>query len=414
MRRKRWKGLIFIMLELLKHSVFRRLYTAHIIHILGNEFTFIAVVGLLRDLSGSGLSFAAGTVFRLVPYVLTSLFSGALLEEWDKRNVMIGVNLARGILVSLFFWVTSPDYLWVAFLLLILVNICGAFFQPAMQVAIVRTVDAEMRLAANSLLQGTTSFLIIVCQGIAAVLVYYFSYRFNFLFDAACYFVSLLILLRLPSLAGKEDGGQAGFAQRLAEGFGYIRQHTGIRHVLLYQMAERICGAYYILLMYYVLQERGEGLYVFGLLDIPLGLGGMLAGVLMGRMADRIGPKGVNTVLGLSLLTMALSIFFMFHFRPMAVLVASTLVCAFASFSSSILSVTRLQRMTDSAFLARVFSIREMFTMGSFSLGCLLIGYGAERFGSSLVATVLAVWGMFAGGLWLYAKRRAAAVSDGE
>jgi MFS family permease len=414
MRRKRWKGLVFIMLELLKHSVFRRLYTAHIIHILGNEFTFIAVVGLLHDLSGSGLSFAAGTVFRLVPYVLTSFFSGALLEEWDKRKVMIVVNLARGVLVSLFFWVTSPDYLWVAFLLLILINVFGAFFQPAMQVAIVRTVDVEMRLAANSLLQGTTSFLIIVCQGVAAVLVYYFSYRYNFLFDAACYFVSLLILLRLPSLAGKEDGGQAGFVQRLAEGFAYIRQHTGIRHVLLYQMAERICGAYYILLMYYVLQERGEGLYVFGLLDIPLGLGGVLAGLLMGRLADRIGQKGVNSVLGLSLLTMALSIFFMFHARPMAALVASSLVCAFASFSSSILSVTRLQRLADSAFLARIFSIREMLTMGSFSLGCLLVGYGAERYGSSPVAILLAVWGMFAGGLWLYAKRRAAAVSDGE
>ncbi|WNF07311.1 hypothetical protein [Brevibacillus borstelensis] len=44
------------MSSILKHPVFRRLYAAHIIHIVGNEFTFIAVVGLLQDLSGSGLS----------------------------------------------------------------------------------------------------------------------------------------------------------------------------------------------------------------------------------------------------------------------------------------------------------------------------------------------------------------------
>ncbi|MCG6197253.1 MFS transporter, partial [Anoxybacillus sp. LAT_38] len=84
------------MTALLRHPVFRRLYTAHVIHIIGNEFTFIAVVGLLHDLSGSGLSFAAGTVFRLMPYVITSVFSGALLEHWDKRRVMIVVNLLRG------------------------------------------------------------------------------------------------------------------------------------------------------------------------------------------------------------------------------------------------------------------------------------------------------------------------------
>ncbi|MGG2482760.1 MFS transporter [Brevibacillus borstelensis] len=179
------------MSSILKHPVFRRLYAAHIIHIVGNEFTFIAVVGLLQDLSGSGLSFAAGTVFRMLPYVITSLFSGALLENWDKRRVMIIVNFLRGVLVSLFFWITTPAYLWAVFLLLILVNVCSAFFQPAMQVAIVQSVKQEDRLQANSLLQGTTSFLIIVCQGVAAFLVYYFSYRFNFLLDAACYFVAV-------------------------------------------------------------------------------------------------------------------------------------------------------------------------------------------------------------------------------
>ncbi|WP_431809839.1 hypothetical protein [Brevibacillus agri] len=39
-------------MTLLQHPVFRRLYAAHIVHIIGNEFTFIAVVGLLHDLSG--------------------------------------------------------------------------------------------------------------------------------------------------------------------------------------------------------------------------------------------------------------------------------------------------------------------------------------------------------------------------
>ncbi|MGG1251827.1 hypothetical protein ABE205_06025 [Brevibacillus agri] len=39
-------------MTLLQHPVFRRLYAAHIVHIIGNEFTFIAVVGLLDIRSG--------------------------------------------------------------------------------------------------------------------------------------------------------------------------------------------------------------------------------------------------------------------------------------------------------------------------------------------------------------------------
>ncbi|MEJ8544014.1 MFS transporter [Brevibacillus borstelensis] len=393
------------MSSILKHPVFRRLYTAHIIHIVGNEFTFIAVVGLLQDLSGSGLSFAAGTVFRMLPYVITSLFSGALLENRDKRKVMIIANFLRGVLVSLFFWITTPTYLWVVFLLLILVNVCSAFFQPAMQVAIVQSVKQEDRLQANSLMQGTTSFLIIVCQGVAAFLVYYFSYRFNFLLDAACYFVSLLILLKLPSLSGMEMKTSTGFFTRLREGFDYVRAVPKIKSVLMYQMAERILGAYYIMLMFHILQERKEGLYVFGLLDIPLGLGGVLAGVVVSRWADRAGEKGVNTALGWALVAMSLSVYGMFHAGPIILLGVATLFCAFASFSSSIMAVTRLQRLADSEYLARVFSIREMATMGSFAAGCLIVGYGAEKAGSSLVSTGLAVFGVIAGLIWLLAAR---------
>lgn len=394
-------------MSLLHHPVFRRLYTAHIIHIIGNEFTFIAVVGLLNDLSGSGLSFAAGTVFRMLPYVLTSFFSGALVENWDKRRVMIVVNLLRGILVSLFFFITSVTYLWVAFLLLILVNICSAFFQPAMQVAIVSSVEEKDRLAANSLLQGTTSFLIIVCQGVAAILVYLFSYRYNFLLDAACYLASLFILLRLPQIASASvTKTTAGYLERLQAGFHYISRQKEIGRVIMYQMAERVCGAYYIMLMFYVLTERGEGLYVFGLLDIPLGLGGVMAGLLINRYSYRLGEKGVTAVQGWALVAMGGSIVAVFHIQPILGLAVAILFCSFASFGSTILSVTKLQKLADPAYLARVFSIREMATMGSFSVSCLILGYGAEQVGSAVVSVWLGVFGVLAGVVWLWSRRQ--------
>ncbi|MFP3389824.1 MFS transporter [Brevibacillus sp. SIMBA_040] len=394
-------------MSLLQHPIFRRLYTAHIIHIIGNEFTFIAVVGLLNDLSGSGLSFAAGTVFRMLPYVLTSFFAGALVENWDKRRVMIIVNLLRGILVSLFFFITSVTYLWVAFLLLILVNICSAFFQPAMQVAIVSSVEEKDRLAANSLLQGTTSFLIIVCQGVAAILVYLFSYRYNFLLDAGCYLASLFILLRLPQIANASvTKTTAGYLDRLQEGFRYISKQKEIGRVIMYQMAERVCGAYYIMLMFYVLTERGEGLYVFGLLDIPLGLGGVMAGILVNRSSYRLGEKGVTAVQGWALVAMGCSIVAVFHIKPILGLAVAILFCSFASFGSSILSVTKLQKLADPSYLARVFSIREMATMGSFSVSCLILGYGAEKVGSATVSVWLGVFGVLAGMVWLWSRRR--------
>ncbi|GAA4717416.1 MFS transporter [Brevibacillus fulvus] len=390
------------MLELLKQQVFRRLYAAHVIHIVGNEFTFIAVVGLLNDLSGSGLSFAAGTIFRLVPYVVTSILAGPLLENWDKRKVMMIVNLLRAVLVSLFFWVTDASMLWIAFLLLILTNICAAFFTPSMQVAVVSAVAAKQRLAANSLLQSTTSFLIIVCQGIASFLVYYFSYRYNFLFDACCYLLSLLILMGLPRLVGQEGQSAAGFMQRFREGFRYVAVHHSLKRLFYIQMAERIIGASYVLLMFYVLQERGEDLFVFGLLDIPLGLGGVIAGIVASKWTSGLADRKIDRMLGWSIITSGISVWLLFHTAPLFGMMAAALFNSFASFSNQIQAVTRVQKLADPAYLSRVFSIREMLTQGTYSFGCLLIGFGAEKWGSSGVSTMLAVWGIGAGAVWLW------------
>ncbi|UFJ41587.1 MFS transporter [Brevibacillus humidisoli] len=396
------------MVTLWKQPVFRRLYSAQVINTLGHEFTFIAVIGLLNELSGSGLSFAAGTVFRLLPYVITSLFSGALLENWDKRRVMLTVNLLSGVLVSLYFWVTEPAHLWVAFLLLAAINICSAFFQPAMQVALVESVPIEQRLAANSLLQGTKALLIIVGQGIAAVLVSFYSYRFNFLLDAACYLLSFFLLLRLPLL--KQRGGQQddSIIRRLREGLRYMWGETEIRHIIYLQMAERIAGANYILLMFYILQERKEPLHVFGLLDIPLGLGGVLAGYLIGRWADKLHLPTMERAMGLSMILVGGGIFFLFHVGPIWVIAVSSLLLSFASFSVIIMSVTRLQVVADARYLARVFSLREMFTMTAFSIGCLAVGFGGEAYGSQAIATGLAVLGMLSGLCWLLAARHRA------
>ncbi len=101
------------------------------------------------------------------------------------------------------------------------------------------------------------------------------DYRFNFLLDAACYLVSLVILLGLPGFTGETAKVVERFSERLRAGFNYVREHGRIRRIILLQMAERILGANYIMLMYYVLTERKQGLFVFGLLDIPMGLGGV-------------------------------------------------------------------------------------------------------------------------------------------
>ncbi|MBY0054494.1 hypothetical protein H7K32_23170 [Brevibacillus agri] len=145
---------------------------------------------------------------------------------------------------------------------------------------------------------------------------------------------------------------------------------------------------------------------VFGLLDIPLGIGGVLAGLAAGRLAERLSERGIARFQGWALIAMGLSIVAVFHIKPLLGLAVAILFCSFASFGSSILSVTKLQKLADPAYLARVFSIREMATMGSFSASCLVLGFAAEQAGSASVSVWLGMFGVAAGGVWLWSRRQ--------
>jgi len=131
-----------------------------------------------------------------------------------------------------------------------------------------------------------------------------------------------------------------------------------------------------------------------------------MAGILVNRISYRLGEKGVTAVQGWALVAMGCSIVAVFHIKPILGLAVAILFCSFASFGSSILSVTKLQKLADPSYLARVFSIREMATMGSFSVSCLILGYGAEKVGSATVSVWLGVFGVLAGMVWLWSRRR--------
>ncbi|MGH8965137.1 MAG: MFS transporter, partial [Actinomycetes bacterium] len=43
---------------------------------------------------------AAGFVVLLLPYSIIGPFAGALLDRWDRRRVLVGANLLRGVLIA--------------------------------------------------------------------------------------------------------------------------------------------------------------------------------------------------------------------------------------------------------------------------------------------------------------------------
>ena len=73
-------------------SAFVLLWATQGLSTLGSSMTSYALVVWAYEQTGSALSTALLTICSYAPYVLCSIFAGALSDRWDKRRTMLACD----------------------------------------------------------------------------------------------------------------------------------------------------------------------------------------------------------------------------------------------------------------------------------------------------------------------------------
>src|SRR5437867_4027240 len=187
---------------LLRQRNFAALWWGQLISILGERLTYLALVGLLaehtqhfRDTGSSWLLSALANVM-LAPVLLLAPFTGAWVDRWNLRRVLIASDALRaGVVLSipiLYAWThgVAPVFAQVFVLFT-----CNVFFLPAKSAITPEIVPPSQLLAANAWLSGA---------GIAATaagalgggwLIDHMGWTTALYFNCATYLVSVVALL---------------------------------------------------------------------------------------------------------------------------------------------------------------------------------------------------------------------------
>ncbi len=89
--------------ELFELKDFLILWSTQSISQLGSSITGFALTLWLYEKMGSSLSTAALTICSYVPYVLMSIFAGALTDRFDKKKIMLGCDAFAAICTIIVF-----------------------------------------------------------------------------------------------------------------------------------------------------------------------------------------------------------------------------------------------------------------------------------------------------------------------
>jgi MFS family permease len=263
---------------------------------LGSAITAFALTLWLYEKTGSALSTAALRICTYAPYVLMSIFAGALSDKFDKKKTMLVCDLLAALSTIAVFVLYKTDMLcvWHLYLINAVSGLMNTVQQPASEVAYTMIIPKEYYQKTSGL-QSLSRSMITIGNPIIAAAVYGLAGLDAAiaidLITFAIAFGALLVFIKVPDIP--TDGEEKEGILRLAkEGLKYLKENPMILYVILFMSGVNfIASAFDATLPAYVIPNPRGGNNMLGLVTsfsgIAMVVGSLLVTVLP-KPKDRV------------------------------------------------------------------------------------------------------------------------------
>jgi MFS family permease len=185
-------------LSLLRRNAdFRLLFMAMVISFAGDWFLFVALAGLLFELTRSPGLVAALFAAMTVPFALFTFIGGPLADRLNRKWLMVSADLMRGALALGFLLIHHRSQVWMVFALSGAIAALQAVFEPAATASIPNLVDREDLAPATVLAAATWGTMLAIGASIGGLVVAAFGRNAGYLGDAASFFVSAVLVMQI-------------------------------------------------------------------------------------------------------------------------------------------------------------------------------------------------------------------------
>ena len=236
-------------LKSLKEPLFAKLYLAQTISLLGDAFTWIGIALLAFEFGGieSAKILATALTLRVTAFIIFGSYAGVLADRINRKAIMIFTNMARMLIVFSMAFVTNT---WQLYVLIFMLNIFNAFFTPSYKACIPQLIKNKDNYAnAITLSNATWQLLGMLGPGLAGALAIWLGSRQIFIFDAASFIISSVLVFMIPIALLKEEDkteSQSSFKNvwnDIEKGTKLLFNNSPIRFALLIELVAAIAGA---------------------------------------------------------------------------------------------------------------------------------------------------------------------------
>ncbi|HZA61139.1 MAG TPA: MFS transporter [Actinomycetota bacterium] len=369
---------------------FRRLYIAQLVSYAGDWFATVALLGLVHDLTGSTTLTVMIIIVQLVAFAVLSPLGGYLADRFDRRRLMVGIDLTRAVLALGLLVVRDPGFVWLALVLTAATTGLGAIFEPAALAAVPNLVEEEDLAAANVLVGAAWGTMLAVGGALGGLVAATLGRDAAFVGNAISFLLSALLLMGIHRAFAepREEGGHVGMVAAVAETFRYARRDHRVLALLAVKAGLGLGGGVIGLLALFSINVFHTGDAGTGVLFAFRGVGALVGPLL-------IRPFVRDNATMFRAIAVSLAVYGAFYgIFPFAgglwTAAPFALLAHLGGGAQWTLSTYGLQRLVPDRIRGRVFSFDYGLVTLTIALSNLVAGAAAERFHPRTVMLALA------------------------
>jgi predicted MFS family arabinose efflux permease len=361
---------------------FRWLLASSWVSNLGDGLALAAGPLLVASLTDDARLVALAATLQWLPPLLFGLLAGALADRWDRRRIVLVVNVVRAVVLAALATTiaTGQESIAVVLAALFALGTAEVFADSSAQTFLPMLVARDDLAVANARLQ--TGFITVNQLAGPPLGAALFAVGAVWPFAAQAVVVggAALLVARIVLPAHPRDPDARSHVGRdIVEGFRWVRHHAAVRTLVLTIFTFNITfGAAWSVLVLYATGRLGMGEIGYGLLTTVSAVGGLAGTAAYGWITRRV---SLGNLMRIGLVVETLTHLGLALTRQAWVALAIFFVFGAHAFIWGTTSVTVRQRAVPGALQGRVGSVNMVGVFGGLVIGSGIGGLLAERWG---------------------------------
>jgi MFS family permease len=369
-----------------RHADFLKLWSAETISQIGTQISQLALpLAAILVLDASAFEVALLGTAQFLPFVLFALPAGVWVDRLRRRPILVVSDVGRGLILASVPLAHAFDALtmWQLYAVVFGVGVGTVFFDVSYQSYLPSLVAREQLVDGNSKLEISRSGSFIAGPALAGVLVGAINAPNAILVDALSFVASAAFLFRIRTVEEPPaPAAHPSLARELWHGLRYLLGHRYWRPLAASIAASNFFSQItFVVFLVYAVRTLDLSPQLIGLSLVPVGVGGLAAALVSGRLSRRlgVGPTLIGAALVFGPATLAFPLAPVSY--PVPFLAAGFALLGFGGITFNITGISLVQTLTPERLLGRVNATRRFLVWGAIPLGSLVGGALASTIG---------------------------------